>query len=110
GHQLNEWVRAVTADLIAQGKMPVLLGGDHSTPFGAFEAVARAHPGVGILHFDAHYDLRVAFEGFTWSHASIMFNALERVPGIARIVHVGVRDFSHAEHAYSLASGGRSVA
>jgi agmatinase len=110
GGELNEWVRARTAELLARGKTPVILGGDHSSPFGAFQAYADRWPGVGILHFDAHYDLRDAYEGFRWSHASIMFNALEHVPGIARIVHVGIRDFSEAEHETSRGSGGRSVA
>lgn len=110
GSEMNEWVRARTAELIAKDKMPVVLGGDHSAPFGAFQAYADRHPGIGILHFDAHYDLRDAYEGFRWSHASIMFNALEQIPGIARIVHVGIRDFSEAEHELSKSSDGRSVA
>lgn len=109
GGQLNEWVRARTAELLARGKTPVVLGGDHSSPFGAFQAYADKWPGLGILHFDAHFDLRDAYEGFRWSHASIMFNALEHVPGVARIVHVGIRDFSEAEMETSRGSGGRSV-
>ena len=110
GGEVNEWVRARTAELLARGKTPVVLGGDHSSPFGAFQAYAERWPGLGILHFDAHFDLRDAYEGFRWSHASIMFNALEHVPGIARIVHVGIRDFSEAEMETSRGSGGRSVA
>jgi agmatinase len=109
GARLNDWVRAKTWDLLRAEKTVVLVGGDHSTPFGAFQAFAELHPGIGILHFDAHYDLRDAYEGFRWSHASIMFNALDKIPGVARIVHVGIRDFSEAEHEYSKAAGGRSV-
>jgi agmatinase len=110
GGRVNGWVRAQTTELLAAGKTPVVLGGDHSTPFGAFQAYAERHPGLGILHFDAHFDLRDAYEGFEWSHASIMNNALTRIPAIARIVHVGIRDFSEAEHEMSRTSGGRSVA
>jgi agmatinase len=110
GVRVNEWVRARTTEVLAQGKTPVVLGGDHSSPFGAFQAVAERHPGVGLLHFDAHFDLRDAYEGFAWSHASIMHNALARIPAIARIVHVGIRDFSEAELETSRGSGGRSVA
>jgi len=110
GARVNGWVRAQTTELLAAGKTPVVLGGDHSTPFGAFQAFAERHPGLGILHFDAHFDLRDAYEGFEWSHASIMNNALKRIPAVARIVHVGIRDFSEAEHEMSRASGGRSVA
>ncbi len=107
--RLNDRVHGQVAHLLDQGKMPVVLGGDHAVPFGAFRAYAEKFPGLGILHFDAHYDLRPAYEGFQWSHASIMNNALERVPGIARIVHVGIRDFSEEEHRISRDSGGRSI-
>ena len=53
-----------------QGKKVVLLGGDHSTPLGYYEALATKHEDFGILHLDAHMDLRIAYEGFTYSHAS----------------------------------------
>src|SRR6185436_13070954 len=56
GGEMNEWVRARTAELLAKEKTVAVLGGDHSTPFGAFQAYAERHPGLGILHFDAHYD------------------------------------------------------
>ena len=54
---------------------------------------------MGILHVDAHADLRQAYEGFTWSHASIMYNVLEHVPDLARLVQVGIRDLGDAEYA-----------
>jgi agmatinase len=110
GDRLNEWVRVRTGEFLDAGKIVAVLGGDHSTPFGAFQAYAERRPGVGILHFDAHYDLRDSYEGFTWSHASIMHAALTRISGVERIVHVGIRDFSEEEHATSRESGGRSVA
>lgn len=109
GARLNEWVRAETQRWLDQGKLVGLVGGDHAAPFGAIEAVARRHPGLGVLHVDAHADLREAYEGFTWSHASIMFNVLERVPEVARLVQVGIRDLGAAEHARIEASAGRVV-
>lgn len=81
---------------MAQGKKVVLLGGDHSTPLGYYKALATKHDNFGILHLDAHMDLRIAYEGFTYSHASIMYNALQ-LPQIAKIVQVGIRDFSEQE-------------
>ena len=78
--------------------LPVLLGGDHSTPFGAIRAVADRYPGLGILQFDAHADLRPAFEGFRWSHASIMHNVLQEIGNVARIVQVGIRDLCEQEY------------
>lgn len=83
--------------LLSQGKLVGLVGGDHSTPLGVIKAVAKHHKGVGILHIDAHRDLRKAYEGFQQSHASIMFNVLSEVPRVSRLVQVGVRDFCTAE-------------
>jgi agmatinase len=42
-----------------------------------------------VLHFDAHADLRLAYEGFTWSHASILRNVVDRLPSVARVLQVG---------------------
>jgi len=97
GEELNAWVAGQTERVLEAGKLPVLLGGDHSTPFGAIAACAERHPGLGILHFDAHADLRAAYQGFTWSHASILHNVLERLQGVRALVQVGVRDLGRAE-------------
>ncbi|HMI08114.1 MAG TPA: agmatinase family protein [Flavobacterium sp.] len=79
-----------------QGKKVALLGGDHSTPLGYYEALATQHDNFGILHLDAHMDLRIAYEGFEYSHASIMYNAL-KIPQVSKIVQVGIRDFCQQE-------------
>jgi agmatinase len=79
-----------------QGKKVALLGGDHSTPLGYYEALATIHDNYGILHLDAHMDLRIAYEGFTYSHASIMYNAL-KIPQITKISQIGIRDFCEQE-------------
>jgi agmatinase len=105
--KLNAFTRERAADLLRRGKLVALVGGDHATPFGSIDAHAEAHPGMGVLHVDAHADLREAFEGFTWSHASIMYNVATRIPGIARIVQVGIRDLSEDERDFAAASGGR---
>ncbi len=95
--RLNAWVRAEAERWLDAGKLVGVVGGDHSTPFGLIDALAARYPGLGILHVDAHADLRCAYEGFTWSHASIMANVLEHVPGVARLVQVGIRDLCEAE-------------
>ncbi|NBT58359.1 hypothetical protein EBT16_06205, partial [bacterium] len=61
---------------------------------------AEFYPQFGILHFDAHSDTRNAYEGFTWSHASIMFNVLRNVPQVAKLVQVGIRDYCEEESAF----------
>jgi len=93
---LNETVKNQTLYWLNKGKKVVLLGGDHSTPLGYYQALATKHTDFGILHLDAHMDLRIAYEGFTFSHASIMYNALQ-IPEITKIVQVGIRDFCQQE-------------
>ena len=107
GAQLNEYVYGETRRLLGLGKLVGLIGGDHSTPFGAFKAIGEKHPGFGILHFDAHSDTREAYEGFEWSHASIMHNAMERLPAIGKLVQVGIRDLCEQEMDYIRAQGPR---
>ena len=109
GERLNGWVYAQTRALLDAGKIAITLGGDHSVPFGAIRAYAERYPGLGILHLDAHADLRDAYEGFTWSHASIFHCVMTRLDGVARLVQVGVRDLGSAESALIESSGGRIV-
>ena len=108
GGKLNEWVYRETKSVLAAGKIPGIVGGDHSVPYGAFRAAAEKHPGMGLLHFDAHSDTRTAYEGFVWSHASIMYNAMENIPGLARLTQVGIRDFCEQEHEFLHALGDRA--
>jgi len=105
--QMNEWVYAECKRWMALGTRGGVVGGDHSTPYGCIRAHAEAHPGLGILHLDAHADLRDAYEGFTWSHASIMHNVIHRLPRVSRLVQVGIRDFSEGELEEIEASNGR---
>lgn len=98
---LNDRVDAIASSWLDKGRLVGLLGGDHASPFGMIRAIARRHPGLGILHVDAHADLRDAYEGFAHSHASIMHNVHERIPDVATIVQVGVRDLSEEEHTMS---------
>jgi agmatinase len=94
---LNKWVYEQTKALINKNKLVGLLGGDHSTPLGYFKAIAEKHGAFGILQIDAHCDLREAYEGFNYSHASIMYNTLQEIPEMQKLVQVGVRDFSESE-------------
>ena len=97
---LNKWVYEQTSTLLAKGKLVALLGGDHSTPLGFFKALAEHHGEFGILQIDAHCNLRRAYENFVYSHASIMYNSLEQIPQLTKLVQVGVRDFSQEEWEY----------
>lgn len=93
---MNDWVEQRTGHWLDQGKLVGLVGGDHSTPLGFYRAQAARHKAFGILHFDAHLDLRKAYEGFQFSHASIMNNALG-LSQLRTIASVGIRDFCEEE-------------
>lgn len=109
GERMNEWVYAQTLSLLDEDKIAVILGGDHSVPFGAIRAYAEKYPGLGILHLDAHADLRDAYEGFTWSHASIFNNVMRKIDEVGKLVQVGVRDLGQAERQMIDDSHGRIV-
>jgi agmatinase len=94
--KINDYVYDETKKLLAQGKLVGLIGGDHSSPFGAIKAFLERYPDMSILHFDAHADLRNAFEGFEDSHASIMQNVITKTP-LKKLVQIGIRDFCEDE-------------
>jgi agmatinase len=97
GEEVNEWVRAQAARHLDLGQLVGVVGGDHAAPYGLIAELASRHAGLGILHVDAHADIREAYEGFTWSHASIMFQVATTLPAVSRIVQVGIRDFGTRE-------------
>jgi agmatinase len=103
---MNNWVYQQTKALLDQDKLVALLGGDHSTPLGFLKALAEKHGSFGILQIDAHCDLRDAYEGFNYSHASIMYNALKEIPEV-KLVQVGIRDYSQGEYEYVKANSDR---
>jgi agmatinase len=109
GAHTNAVVHEAAAEVLAAGRVPGVIGGDHSVPFGAILACAERHPGLGILHVDAHADLRVAYEGFRWSHASIMDHVLREIPQVRRLVQIGIRDFCEQEFDAIRSSEGRVI-
>jgi agmatinase len=94
---MNEWVYNQTLALLNKGKLVGLVGGDHSTPLGYYKAIGEKKGDFGILQIDAHCDLRDSYEGFQYSHASIMYNALKEVPQLTKLVQVGIRDYCEEE-------------
>lgn len=103
---MEQWVEQRTGYWLDQGKLVGLVGGDHSTPLGFFRALAERNGEFGILHIDAHLDLRAGYEGFTYSHASIMYNALQ-LKEVVTLTQVGIRDLCSAENEVILREGKR---
>ena len=116
--QIERYVCDATRRILDEGKLPGLVGGDHSTPLGAIKACAerfgreknvagRGGAGLGVLQVDAHMDLRPAFEGFRHSHASIMYNVLAEIPEVTRLVQIGIRDYGRGEYELMQSHNGR---
>ena len=88
-----ERVEAAVRAVLAKGKLPFLLGGEHSVSIGAVRAVRDRHPKTHVLSIDAHADLRETYEGSDHSHACVSRRALEGGP----VAIVGVRSYSKEE-------------
>jgi agmatinase len=106
---MNNWVYENCKRLIEKEKMVAVLGGDHSTSLGLMKALSEKHGDFGVLQIDAHCDLRVKYEDFNYSHASIMYNALTEIPAITKLVQVGIRDYCEEEWDYICNSNFRVI-
>jgi agmatinase len=102
----NAWVKERSLSFLNNNKLVVGLGGDHSTPLGLIDALSEKHDSFAVLQIDAHCDLRNAYEGFEYSHASIMYNVLKNKK-VSKLVQVGIRDYCEEEVNYIEQSKGR---
>lgn len=94
--KLNDFVYHSAREWINKDKLVGLVGGEHSIPFGYIKALSEKYDSFGILQIDAHADLRDNYEGFEFSHASIMNNVMKLDP-ISSLVQVGIRDICEEE-------------
>lgn len=110
GSQLNTALQQQASACLAKGQKVAVFGGDHSSPLGLIKALAERQP-FAILHIDAHHDLRDSYEGYRYSHASIMRNVLEETSAeqMTRLVSLGIRDYSFSEYQYAEEQGERVV-
>lgn len=99
--RFNEIIYNEAKSILNAKKIPALFGGDHSCPYGLMKALSETYKEWSILHIDAHFDLRIAYQGFTHSHASIIYNATQLEYAPQKISHVGIRDFSKSEFEFA---------
>lgn len=92
-----------------KNKFVAVLGGEHSVPLGLLQSLSEKYSDFGILQIDAHADLRDAYEGFIYSHASVMHHAL-KIKNISKLVQVGIRDYCNDEMECIIKSGKRVTA
>lgn len=99
GQSLLDWIYEKSAKADSQDKIPALIGGEHSVSEGILSFIGDKYKGdYGILHLDAHADLRAAYQGFKHSHASVMYNVLNLKQAPKKLIQVGVRDFCEEEY------------
>ena len=94
--EMIEIIRQKTAEVVAADQIPVTLGGEHSISFGCVQALKEKYPALSVLQFDAHADLRDAYQGSPYSHASVARRISECCP----LVQAGIRSMSTEEAAF----------
>jgi len=98
-------VESEVARYLAMGKMPVVLGGEHSVSIGAMRAYEKAFPGMSIVQLDAHGDLRRSFEGSEYNHACVMSHFAGRIPTL----QIGIRSMCREEGEFARDKGLRII-
>ena len=93
-------IEARAETILADGKLPILLGGEHLVTLGSFRAVAKRYPDVHIIHFDAHADLRSDYLGAELSHACVLRRCHELV-GDGKIHQFCIRSGDRAEFRFA---------
>lgn len=89
-----------TRQIVADGKLPCMIGGEHLVTLGAVRLLAEQHKDLCIVHFDAHADLRDDYLGSTLSHATVMRRCYDLV-GNGRIHQFGIRSGDREEFAFA---------
>jgi len=97
GDMTTEEMIAAVNDLVhhhvEEGRLPIVIGGEHSVSIGAMQVHARKYKDLTILQLDAHSDLRDQYEGSKYNHACVMARAKELAP----VVQVGIRSMDISE-------------
>ena len=96
-----DMIESRASEILDAGKIPFLLGGEHLVTLGSVRAVAKRHPGLHIVHFDAHADLRADYLGVKLSHACVMRRCHD-ILGDGRIFQFGIRSGTREERQFML--------
>ena len=98
--QALDLIEQETTRILDDGKLPIMLGGEHLVSLGAFRAVAKKYPDVVVLHFDAHCDLREDYIGAKLSHACVL-RRVHDIVGDGRIYQFGIRSGTKEEFEFA---------
>lgn len=94
-------IQAYVKEVLADNKVPVMIGGEHLVSLGAFRSIVEKYPDVYIIHFDAHTDLRDEFGGSNLSHATVLKRMVE-LSGEHTLFQFGIRSGLKEEFEYSV--------
>lgn len=95
-----EAIRERAREILTDGKLPLMMGGEHLVTLGSFQAALEKYPEVHILHFDAHADLRDDYLGAKPSHACVLRRCQELI-GDGRIHQFGIRSGDREEFRFA---------
>ncbi len=101
-------VRKIVSEVMGSGKVPILLGGEHTISYGAMGALSGLGMKFDVVDFDAHSDARDEYEGLRLSHATFVRRALEDL-GLRDIRYVGLRAISKEELGFIKGEGVKAV-
>ncbi len=96
-------ISLMTSDILASGKFPLVLGGEHLISYAVIKEVAKLQNGLAVIHFDAHADMREEYMGERFSHATVMRRVTDLVGG-ANLFQFGIRSGSRDEFNYARAN------
>lgn len=94
--KVNAQIKQKVLKYLSNDKIVGIIGGEHSSALGLMEAVTTLYPSFGILQFDSEPNLQKSYQGFKYSHTSIMHNALQ-FKEVTKLVQVGLRDYCREE-------------
>jgi len=97
-------LESATSGLLADGKIPLMIGGEHLVTYPVVKAIAEVHPDVHVIHLDAHTDLREAFGGSKLSHATVLKRIWD-ILGDGRIFQFGIRSGTKEEFDFARVQG-----
>lgn len=95
-----EMIEEYETKVLSDGKLPIMIGGEHLVTLGAVRAAVKKYPDLHIIHFDAHADLRDDYLGERLSHACVLRRCHELV-GDGKIFQFGIRSGERAEFQFA---------
>ena len=99
-HESLRRIGSVTGEILRNGKLPLVLGGEHLISLPVIEQAAALYPGLAVIQFDAHADLREDYLGESLSHATVM-RQVAAVVGSRNVYQLGIRSGTRAEFTYA---------